>query len=142
MLAQFLPLGGGPNVTGNPWPGGVPSDPYLPGCHKDLQTNQGMIHNTRMAVSPMGMMGDIKVVMDLYEEQWWLEQLAARELRAIWMRHWYPHNYEITAFEAFLDMAVITGKPIYLESVKGAWERMRAHWIHVGGSIAINEREL
>ena len=51
----------------------------------------------------MGMMGDIKVVMDLYEDQWWLEQLAARELRAIWMRHWYPHNYEITAFEAFLD---------------------------------------
>ena len=88
------------------------------------------------------MMGDIKVVMDLYEEQWWLEQLAARELRAIWMRHWYPHNYEITAFEAFLDMAVITGKPIYLEAVKGAWEMMRAHWIHVGGSIAINEREL
>jgi hypothetical protein len=142
-LAQYLPPGGGPNVTGLPWPGGVPVDPYSPPyCRRDLQTNQGMVHNTRMALSPVGTWADARVVADLYEEEWWLAALAARDPNAIWMRHYYPHNYEVTALEAFADMGVITGDPKYLAAVDGAWDLLRASWIHVGGSFAINENQL
>ena len=79
------------------------------------------------------------MVAELYQETWWLQQLANRSLDAIWMRHYYPHNYEITAFEAYLDMYVLTGDELYMAAVDAAWGMMRDHWIHVGGSIAINE---
>jgi hypothetical protein len=142
-LAQFLPPLGGPNVTGLPWPDGEPPDPYGPPfCRRDLQTNQGMVHNTRMALSPVGTMRDAAVVEDIYAEAWWLEALAERDEEAIWMRHYYPHNYEITAWEAFLDLGVITGNPKYISAVDGAWELLRANWLHVGGSVAINEAQL
>lgn len=142
-LAQYLPPGGGPHMAGLPWPGGVPVNPYVPPyCRRDLQTNQGMIHNTRLALSPVGTWGDVQLVQQLYEEEWWLKALAARDLEAVWMRHYYPHNYEITAWEAFADMAVITGDPKYLAAVDGAWEMLREHWMHVGGSVAINENQL
>ena len=38
-------------------------------------------------------------------------------------------------------MHVLTGskKFPYLDAVMGAWEMFRSHWIHLGGSIAINE---
>jgi DUF1680 family protein len=101
-----------------------------------------MVHNTRLALSPVGTMRDAAVVADIYEEAWWLEALAARDERAVWYRHFYPHNYEITAWEAFADMGVITGDPKYLAAVDGAWDLLRAAWLHVGGSVAINEGQL
>ena len=142
-LAQFLPPLGGPNVSGLPWPGGEPPDPYgAPFCRRDLQTNQGMVHNSRLALSPVGTMRDAAVVADIYAEEWWLQALAARDPKAVWYRHYYPHNYEITAWEAFADMAVITGDPKWLAAVDGAWDMLRASWLHVGGSVAINEAQL
>ena len=94
-LAQFLPPLGGANVTGLPWPGGEPPDPYgAPFSRRDLQTNQGMVHNSRMALSPVGTMRDAAVVADIYAEEWWLQALAARDPKAVWYRHFYPHNYE------------------------------------------------
>ena len=142
-LAQFLPPLGGANVTGLPWPGGEPPDPYGPPyCRRDLQTNQGMVHNTRMALSPVGTMRDAAVVADIYAEAWWIEALAERDEEAIWMRHYYPHNYEVTAWEAFFDLGIITGEPKYIAAVDGAWDMLRASWLHVGGSVAINEAQL
>ena len=142
-LAQFLPPLGGANVSGLPWPGGEPPDPYgAPFCRRDLQTNQGMVHNSRLALSPVGTMRDAAVVADIYAEEWWLQALAARDPKAVWYRHYYPHNYEITAWEAFADMAVITGDPKWLVAVDGAWDMLRASWLHVGGSVAINEAQL
>ena len=142
-LAQFLPPLGGANISGLPWPGGEPPDPYgPPSCRRDLQTNQGMVHNTRMALSPVGTMRDVAVVADIYAEAWWIEALAERDEQAIWMRHYYPHNYEITAWEAFADLGIITGDPKYLAAVDGAWDMLRASWLHVGGSVAINEAQL
>eukprot|EP00035_Acanthoeca_spectabilis_P012295 m.219527 g.219527 ORF g.219527 m.219527 type:complete len:991 (+) comp15583_c0_seq1:238-3210(+) len=99
---------------------------------------QGMIHNTRVAGSSVGTARDVQVVQSLYQENWWLEALAARNLSQIWQRQ-SAHNYEITAFEAYFDMYVLTGEPRYLAAVEGAWDMMRGYWIHVGGSIAINE---
>ena len=36
-------------------------------------------------------------------------------------------------------MYMLTGEQRYLVAMEGAWSLMRNHWIHVGGSIAINE---
>ena len=46
---------------------------------------------------------------------------------------------EITAFEAYLDLYILTGRKLFLDAVEGAWGMFRDHWIHVGGSQAINE---
>src|SRR4051812_41899437 len=72
------------------------------------------------------------------QEDWWLLELAARNLSAIWRRQWFPvcylslaccrdvekrphvqDNYEITAFEAYLDLYVITGNETYLDAIRG-----------------------
>ena len=34
---------------------------------------------------------------------------------------------------------MLTGEQRYLAAMEGAWELMRNFWIHVGGSIALNE---
>jgi len=39
-------------------------------------------------------MRDAAVVADIYAEEWWLQALAARDPKAVWYRHYYPHNYE------------------------------------------------
>ena len=50
-----------------------------------------------------------------YGEPWWLQQLASRNLSSIWLRSLYPHNYEITAIEAYMDLYHITGDPLLIE---------------------------
>jgi hypothetical protein len=32
--------------------------------------------------------------------------LIERNTSGIWQKHWFPHNYEVTAFEAYLDMCI------------------------------------
>jgi hypothetical protein len=52
------------------------------------------------------------------------------------------HNYQMTGVEAYMDLYILTGKAVYLDAVMGAWEMHRdpvAGFIHVGGSLAINE---
>jgi hypothetical protein len=53
------------------------------------------------------------VVQELYQEDWWLEMLAAENQSAVWMRQ-SSHNYEITAFEAYFDMYILTGEQRYM----------------------------
>jgi hypothetical protein len=77
-----------------------------------------------------------------YAEGWWLQQLAARNVSAIWQRSYYPHNYEITAIEAYMDAFQISGKPLYLDAVDGFHEMFAAHFLMVGGSVAIKEWKL
>jgi len=43
-----------------------------------------------MALSPAGTRADVAFLVNLFEEDWWLEQLAARDPAAIWARQWYP----------------------------------------------------
>ena len=50
-------------------------------------------------------------------EDWWLEQLAAQNTTAIWLRSYYPHNYEITSVEAYMDLYQITGNPKYMHAL-------------------------
>lgn len=75
----------------------------------------------------------------MYQEDEWLTALAEGDERAIWRKHWFPHNYEITAFEAYFDMWVLTGNATYIRAVKGGWKMLRESFIHIGGSIALNE---
>ena len=100
---------------------------------------QGMIKHTRMALTPLGTAADVRTAL-LYAEDWWLDRLAARDPAAIWQRRFYPHNYENTAFEAYVEMYVLTGDLKYIDGVLGAWDLMMAHWLHVGGSVALSEQ--
>ena len=137
-LPLFLPPDGGPGTEGyEGW--AVPATFEPKHGHQIYLIYQGMIHNTRMALSGLGRQRDVDVVTQLYQENWWLTQLAAEDTSAVWERHWYPHNYELTALEAYLDLYVLTGNTTYLKAVRGGWKMFRELWIHPGGSMAINE---
>ena len=65
---------------------------------------QGIIHNTRMALSPVGTLADVDLVANLYGEPWWLDALAARDLTVVGEKQWFSHNYQLTGIEAYMDM--------------------------------------
>jgi hypothetical protein len=93
-----------------------------------------------MALSRAGTQADVDILEKLYIEQWWLEALlAGDELHAIWHRTFFSHNYEVTAYEAILDLYVVTGNTTYRDAVMSAWRSLRARWILRGGSFALNE---
>ena len=54
-----------------------------------------------MATSALGRARDVDVVATLYQEDEWLRQLTAKDDMGIWQKRWFPHNYEVTAFEAY-----------------------------------------
>jgi len=99
---------------------------------------QGMISSTRMYVSPLGKLDDLNVILKYYQEDWWLDQLLTNDDRAIYDRP-ESHCYEITAFEAYLDLYRITGNIRYLQAVLNAWEMLRDEWEMPGGSWALCE---
>jgi hypothetical protein len=72
--------------------------------HEIYLIYQGIIHNTRLALSAVGQQQDLDVAALRYAEDWWLQQLAARNTSAIWLRSKYPHNYEITAVEGAIHI--------------------------------------
>ena len=45
----------------------------------------------------------------------------------------------MTAYEALLDLYVVTGNTTYRDAVLSAWRSLRARWILRGGSFALNE---
>jgi DUF1680 family protein len=114
---------------------------YLPRMMRGgSQGVQGMIANTRMHLSPVGKPEDIQVIQRYYQENYWLEGLAAHDKDLVWQYPYdRPHNYLITDFEAYLDLYIGTGDERYLKAVLGAWDLYHDHWEHVGGSIAITE---
>jgi hypothetical protein len=152
LLPTFLPPDGGN------WPWQTPLGPFPPGInnatsytgstktgHTIYLIVQGLIHNTRMALSPVGTQADIDLLEKHYIEDWWVEALAARDLTVIGHKLYDAHNYQLTGIEAYMDLYILTGKEKYLDAVMGAWEMHRdpvKGWIHVGGSIAINEGDL
>ena len=100
---------------------------------------QGMISSTRMYLSPLGRMDDLDLILKHYQEDWWLAQLLDNDDRAIYDRP-ESHCYEITAFEAYLDLYRITGDIKYLQAVMNAWEMLRDKWEMPGGSWSLCER--
>jgi len=109
---------------------GYSPDHYIP--------YQGMISSTLVYLSPLGKLDDLNVILKYYQEDWWLEQLVANDDRAIYDRP-ESHCYEITAFEAYLDLYRITGDMKYLQAVLNAWKMLRDEWEMPGGSWALCE---
>ena len=101
---------------------------------------QGMISSTLMYLSPLGKLDDLNVILKYYQEDWWLDQLLANDDRAIYDRP-ESHCYEITAFEAYLDLYRITGDIKYLQAVLNAWHMLRDNWEMPGGSWALVEAQ-
>ncbi len=114
---------------------------YLPELLRGaVQGVQGMIANTRMAHTPMGKPEDIHVIQRYFQENYWLDQLAKREERAIWQYPYdRPHCYLITDLEAYLDIYTATGDQRYLDAILGGWDLYHDKWEHVGGTISITE---
>ncbi|MCE5345776.1 MAG: glycoside hydrolase family 127 protein [Bacteroidales bacterium] len=114
---------------------------YLPEMLRRAgQGSQGIIPSTRMYFTPVGKPKDIEVVQQYFQENYWMEQMADRDEKAIWLYPYdRPHNYLLTAIEPYLDLYRATGAKKYLDAASGAWDLYHNNWEHVGGSIAICE---
>jgi DUF1680 family protein len=115
--------------------------PYLPELLRRAgQGVQGMIGSTRMYFTPRGKPLDLQVVQRYFQENYWLDELARRDPKAIWQYPYdHPHNYLITSLEPYLDLYRATGARKYLDAAQGGWELYHDDWEHPGGSIAICE---
>jgi DUF1680 family protein len=114
---------------------------YLPYMMRfAIQGGQGMIANTRLYFTPVGKPADIQVIQQYFQENFWLDQLAARDDRAIWQYPYdRPHCYLLTDLEAYLDLYCATGDPRYLNAVKGGWDLFHDKWENIGGTTSIIE---
>jgi hypothetical protein len=143
-LPLQFPMNSGPNWTGTPPHGWDPeanmtsSEPFSV-SHLLYWMAQSGIGHSRMALSAAGTRADVAFLVNLFQEDWWLDQLAARDPAAIWARKWYPDNYEICVLEAYLDLYVATGNSRYLVSVLGGWALFQEGFMFPGGSVALNE---
>ncbi|MCX6895465.1 MAG: glycoside hydrolase family 127 protein, partial [Verrucomicrobia bacterium] len=116
-------------------------NPYLPELlRRGAQGVQGMIANTRTYFTPIGKPEDLQVIQRYFQENYWLDELAKRQDKAIWQYPYaQPHNYLITSIEPYLDLYRATGNRHYLDASLGGWELYHDNWEHIGGSIAICE---
>jgi DUF1680 family protein len=114
---------------------------YLPEMLRRVrQGTQGIIPITRTYFSPVGKPKDIQVVQQYFQENYWMQQLADRDTKAIWLYPYdRPHNYLVTGIEPYLDLYRATGAKKYLDAALGAWDLFHENWEHIGGSLAINE---
>ena len=142
-LAWFLPPNGGPEPS-LPYPSGfdnVTDGGFGNGPgHMIYIQFQGMIKHSLTALDDDGAQADIDILESLYLEQWWLHALLNNDTyHAIWHRQFFSHKYEVTAFEAILDLYVLTGNRTYYQAVINAWHMLRQGWMLPGGSLALNE---
>ena len=116
---------------------------------------QGIIASTTAYFSPIGTQRDLEVAAEYYQENWRLAQFILGEKSQTWGlgvepivhkrdvygRQHYPHGYELTAIEAYLDLYRATGTHLYLNAVEGAYEMYKQGWQHPGGGIVMIEKE-
>ena len=116
-------------------------NPYLTQMLRfSYQGGQGMVANSRLYFTPVGKPADIQVLQRYYQENFWMEQLAAREERAVWQYPYAaPHCYLLTNLEGYMDIYLATGDERYLRMVEGAWDLYHQNWENSGGSIWIIE---
>jgi DUF1680 family protein len=116
-------------------------NPYLTQMLRfSYQGGQGMVANSRLYFTPVGKPADIQVLQRYYQENFWMEQLAAREERAVWQYPYAaPHCYLLTNLEGYMDIYLATGDERYLRMVEGTWALYHEDWENSGGSISIIE---
>lgn len=109
----------------------------LRGC---VLGGQGMVANTRLFFSPVGRDEDLQVIQQFFQENYWLDELAAQNPDALWQYPYdRPHAYLLTNLEAYLDLYRATGDARYLKAVQGGWNLFRENWQAIGGSISLIE---
>ncbi len=109
----------------------------LRGC---IQGGQGMVANSRMYFTPVGEPEDIQTLQRYFQENYWMEDLAAHRPDAIWQYPYdRPHVYLLTNLEAYLDLYRATGDQRYLDAVLGGWDLYTENWQTIGGSFSIIE---
>jgi DUF1680 family protein len=115
--------------------------PYLPKLLRGAGMGpQGMIANTRMYFTPAGKSEDIQVVQRYFQENYWLDDLSKHKEEAVWQYPYdRPHCYQVTFFEAYLDLYRATGDQRYLNAMLGGWKLYHDKWMHVGGSMSMEE---
>ena len=111
--------------------------PYV----KDMNLGfQGILANTRLYDSPVGVWADIDTALRYYKEEWWLKQLIAGDHTAIYQHPGnHPHSTLLTTLEGYLDIYRATGGQIYIDAVRSALRMYSAKWQHVGGGINMCE---
>lgn len=117
------------------------NSPYLPELvRRGGQGRQGVIASTRLYNTPVGKPEDLQVVQQYFQENFWMKQLADRDVDAIW-RYPYdrPHSYLVVSLESFADMYMATGERRYLDAIQGGWDLFKDYYQHIGGSISICE---
>lgn len=114
---------------------------YLPELLRGAaQGGQGMVANTRVSLSSVGVPADFQVVQRYFQEDAWLAGLRERQQQQIWQYpHDRPHCYLLTNLEAYFDLYQKTGNKDYLDAVEGGWHLFRENWQNAGGSISIIE---
>jgi DUF1680 family protein len=106
---------------------------------KDLMLGfQGVIANTTVYLSEVGLPEDLDTTVAYYQENWWLAQFIRGDDGAIHKRP-TPHGTELEAITAYLDLYLATGKPLYLNAVNGAYRMFKDKWQHPGGGIVAIE---
>ena len=113
--------------------------PYV----KDMNLGfQGILANTRLYDAPVGVEKDIDVAIQYYQEDWWLDQVIARDHRAIYDHPGnHPHSTLLTTLEGYCDLYRATGREKYLKAVKTALSMYEEKWQHVGGGINMCEND-
>ena len=99
---------------------------------------QGVIANTTVALSEVGLPEDLETVVNHYQEDWWLGQFIREDDGAVHKRP-TPHGTELEAITAYMDMYRATGKAYYLNAVNAAYSMFQRKWQHVGGGIVAIE---
>ena len=91
-------------------------------------------------LSAVGKPDDLVAAQRYLVQDWFLEASARRE--PLSLSH-YPchvaHSYVLLSYLFWLDMYRATGEAKFLQGALGAWEIVRDHFLHVGGSLAICE---
>lgn len=101
---------------------------------------QGMVANTLVARSKIGVPKDAQIVQQYFQENFWRDGLAQGDASMIWQYPYdHPHTYLSTNLEAYVDLYLLTGDQRYYDMVLGYWQLFYDHWIHIGGSTAIVE---
>ncbi len=110
---------------------------------KDMNLGfQGILAQTRLYDSPVGVKRDIEVAQNHYEEDWWLRQLIRKDHRAIYDHPGnHPHSTLLTTLEGYLDLYRATGERLYIDAVRSALPMYEDKWQHVGGGISMCEMD-
>jgi DUF1680 family protein len=115
--------------------------PYLPELvYRGHFGRQGIIASTRLYSTPAGKPEDLQTVQRYYQENFWMAQLADRDVDAIWkLPYDRPHSYLIPTIESYADLYKATGEQRYLDAVFGGWDLYKEYYQHIGGSISVCE---